>query len=70
MWDSFNFSGVLPNDKKYQNILLIDEADAFLDEKYLGESFYPSISIRKATAKSLLDFVWSQRERASELKPE
>jgi len=36
IWDNFKWGGILPKDRKSESILLIDEADAFLDEKYLG----------------------------------
>jgi hypothetical protein len=41
--------------------LLIDEADVFLDEKYIGENYLPSINIKKKTIKDLMDFVWSKK---------
>ena len=40
------FSKLLPDNKKKSSILLIDEADVFLDETYLGESYFPTICIR------------------------
>jgi len=40
-------SDIFPGAKRGRMVLLIDEADAFLDENYLGESFFPSINIKK-----------------------
>jgi hypothetical protein len=52
-----------------KSILLIDEADVFLDEKFLGEKYCPSINIVRDSVKKLLDLVWSYKNKVSELQP-
>jgi hypothetical protein len=60
---------IFPGSKQGKKILLLDEADAFLDENYLGESFFPSINLKKKSVENLLNFVWNYREKLYELTP-
>jgi hypothetical protein len=56
------FSNLISNNKKTaKSILIIDEADVFINREFLGEVYSPSINIVGETVNKLLDFIWSLR---------
>ncbi|CAF1204485.1 unnamed protein product [Adineta steineri] len=44
-----------------QKVLLIDEVDVFLSEKFYGGMYTPSLLLRDLSIKSLLDTLWNSR---------
>jgi hypothetical protein len=71
LWDSMRnyFSTLVPNHKNSNNILLIDEADVFLDENYIGESFFPGINLESKTLRALFDLIWGLKGNPVNLEP-
>ncbi|CAF3676046.1 unnamed protein product [Rotaria sp. Silwood1] len=51
-------------DKQKSNrrkVLLIDEVDVFLSEKYYGGTYTPSVYLKHPSIKALLDTIWENR---------
>jgi hypothetical protein len=71
MWQSITnyFKTLVPNHKNENHILLIDEADVFLDENYIGESFFPGINLESPSLRSLFDLIWSLKGDPDQLEP-
>ncbi|CAF1149858.1 unnamed protein product [Adineta steineri] len=44
-----------------QKVLLIDEVDVFLSEKFYGGMYTPSLLLRDSSIKALLDVLWKSR---------
>ncbi|CAF4894014.1 unnamed protein product, partial [Rotaria sp. Silwood1] len=42
-------------------VLLIDEVDVFLSEKFYGGTYSPSVDIKDSTIKTLLDIIWHNK---------
>ena len=60
-----NLSSLSQNDVKVRirpKVLLIDEVDVFLSEKFYGGLYTPSVYLKDALIKSLLDEIWQQNK--------
>lgn len=51
-----------------QKVLLIDEVDVFLSNKYYGGTYTPSVFVKETTIKLLLDYLWTERSEKHTLQ--
>ena len=48
--------------KSAKSILIIDEADVFINREFLGEVYSPSVNLVGDTVNKLLDYIWTLRD--------
>ncbi|CAL6043111.1 Helicase-related_protein [Hexamita inflata] len=51
-----------------QKVLMIDEVDVFFNESFYGSSYTPMARVQNTEIKSLLDYVWQNRNEKNLLK--
>ncbi|CAF5093439.1 unnamed protein product, partial [Rotaria sp. Silwood1] len=52
---------VTGSEKSQLKVLLIDEVDVFLSDKYYGGMYTPSVYLKNPLIKALLDEIWNNR---------
>jgi hypothetical protein len=58
-----HFSNLISSTKKAsKSILIIDEADVFINREFLGEVYSPSMNVTGENVNKLLDYIWSLKD--------